>query len=188
VITVVKLSGFLTLIVIAAVVVIPLTGITGNIFHNIFSYAQIANTTKANQNNLNNTFHSVFDTFVVPGSVNGYGVYQSHNSSNFKPGEKIVLYMEPMGYSYKPIGSLFLMNFTGDVLISDKAGHVLTGFQNLPLSTIISHYKNKELTLTVSLTQTKPFPPGEYVLKYTIHDLPSGNSFDIMKNIRIVNG
>ena len=76
------------------------------------------------------------------------------------------------------------MNFTGDVLISDKAGHV----QNFPLSTLNSHHKNKELTLTVSLTQTKPFPPGEYVLEYTIHDLPSGNSFDIIKNIRIANG
>jgi hypothetical protein len=142
----------------AALIVVPLSGITGNSFHNIFSYAQTANTAKAKHDSLNNTFHSAFDTFVVPGSVDGYGIYHSHNSSIFKPGEKIVLYMEPVGYSYKPIGSLFLMNFTGDVLISDKAGHVLTGF-----------------------------PPGEYVLKYTIHDLPSGNSVDIIKNIRIVN-
>ena len=86
------------------------------------------------------------------------------------------------------MGSLFLMNFTADVLVSDKAGHVLTGLQNLPISTLISHYKNKELLLTVSLTQTSPFPTGDYVLKYTIHDVPSGNSFDIVKNIRIANG
>jgi hypothetical protein len=131
------------------------------------------------------SFNSAFDTFVVPGSVNGYGVYQAHNSSIFKPGERILLYIEPAGYSYKPMGSLFLMNFTADVLVSDKAGHVLTGLQNLPISTIISHYKNKELLLTVSLTQTNPFPTGDYVLKYTIHDVPSGNSFDIVKNIRI---
>jgi hypothetical protein len=134
------------------------------------------------------SFHSAFDTFVVPGSVHGYGVYQAHNSSIFQPGEKILLYIEPVSYSYKPIGSLFLMNFTADVLVSDKAGHVLTGFQNLPISTLISHYKNKELILTVSLTQTNPFPTGDYVLKYTIHDVPSGNSFDIVKNIRIANG
>ena len=147
----------MTLTMMAALIIVPLTGITGNSFHNIFSYAQSTNTTitgNAKQNNLN-TFHSAFDTFVVPGSVNGYGIYQAHNSSIFKPGEKVVLYMEPVGYSYKPIGSLLLMDFTGDVLISDKAGHVLTGFQNLPLATLISHYKNKELTLTVSLTQTK---------------------------------
>lgn len=173
----VKSSDFVTLI---AIVVIAFAAIAGNSFPNILSYAQTTNTTAAanvKQNNLK-TFHSAFNTFAVPGSVNGYGIYQTHNSSIFKPGEKISLYIEPVGYSYKPTGSLFLMNFTGDIL---------TGFQNLPLSTIISHYKNKELTLTVSLTQHNPFPPGDYVLKYTIHDVPSGNSFDIVKNIRIAN-
>ena len=103
--TIVKLSSLVTLTVIVTLIVVPLTGITGNSFHNISSYAQTANTTKAKQDSLKNTFHSAFDTFVVPGSVDGYGIYQSHNSSIFKPGEKIVLYMEPVGYSYKPIGS-----------------------------------------------------------------------------------
>ena len=150
--------------------------------------ASNATTPVANATNAKQAFHSAFDTFVVPGSVNGYGVYQAHNSSIFKPGEKILLYIEPASYSYKPVGSLFLMNFTADVLVSDKAGHVLTGLQNLPISTLISHYKNKELILTVSLTQTNPFPVGDYVLKYTVHDVPSGNSFDILKNISIANG
>jgi len=67
----------------AALIVVPLSGITGNSFHDIISYAQTANTTKAKQDSLNNTFLSAFDTFVVPGSVNGFGIYQSHNSSIF---------------------------------------------------------------------------------------------------------
>jgi hypothetical protein len=171
-----------------ALILIPLTANAGNGFTNIFSYAQTTNTTITITTIAKQGFHSAFDTFVVPGSVNGYGVYQAHNSSIFKPGEKILLYIEPASYSYKPVGPLFLMNFTADVLVSDNAGHVLTGLQNLPISTLISHYKNKELILTVSLTQTNPFPAADYVLKYTIHDVPSGNSFDILKNIRIGNG
>src|SRR6478609_8237019 len=67
--------------------------------------------------NAKQAFHSAFDIFVVPGSVKGYGMYQSHNSSIFKPGEEILLYIEPVGYSYKPTGSLFLMNFTADVVV-----------------------------------------------------------------------
>ena len=47
-----------------------------------------------------------------PLSTQGSG---THNSSIFKPGEKISLYVEPAGYSYKP-----LMNFTADIVISDK--------------------------------------------------------------------
>ena len=92
---IIKFSEFVTLTMMAALIVVPLTGITGN-FHNIFSYAQTPSLTKGKQDSLNNTFHSAFDTFVIPGSVNGYGIYQSHNSSIFKPGEKIVLYMEPV--------------------------------------------------------------------------------------------
>jgi hypothetical protein len=37
-----------------------------------------------------NKFYSVFDTFVVPESTGGYGVYEEHLSNTFKPGEKIV--------------------------------------------------------------------------------------------------
>jgi hypothetical protein len=122
---------------------------------------------------------------VVPGSVDGYGI-EPHNFI-VKPGEKIFLYAELVGFSYKPIKSLNLMNFTADLIISDKAGQVLTGFQNLPISTIISHHKNKELILTVSMTQTSSFPVGDYVLKYIIRDAVSGNNFSIVKNIKIDN-
>src|SRR5207244_1480210 len=80
--------------------------------------------------------------------------------------------------------TLYLMNFTADVVISNKSGQILAGFQNLPISQIVSHYKNKELNLVVSLSQSNPFPPGDYILKYIIHDKPSGNSFDIKKNIK----
>ena len=186
--TIVKLSSLVTLTVIATLIIVPLTGITGNSFHNIFSYAQIANSTKAKQDSVNNSFHSAFDSFVVPGSVDGYGIYQSHNSSIFKPGEVISLYVEPAGFSYKPLGSLFLMNFTADIVISDKAGQIHGGVQNLPVSLLLSHHQNKELDLTIDLTQNHPFPTGDYVLKYTIHDVPSGKSFDILKNISIATG
>src|SRR5262249_31862244 len=52
-------TRFVTLTMMAALIVVPLTGISGN-FHNIFSYAQTANTTAqtAKQDSLNNTFHS----------------------------------------------------------------------------------------------------------------------------------
>jgi hypothetical protein len=152
-------------------------------FGNSAVHAQVPATTKED----NGTFHSGFDTFVVPGSAQGYGIYEPHNSTTFKPGEKISLYVEPVGYAYKPVQSLNLMNFTADLLVSDKTGRVLTGFQDLPISTILSHHKNKELILTIGLTQTSPFPVGDYILKYIIHDTVSGNSFSIIKNIKIAN-
>jgi hypothetical protein len=74
-------------------------------------------------------------------------------------------------------------HFTADVVISDKAGKVLGGVQNLPVSEILSHHKNNEISLTVSLTQSNPLPVGDYMVKYLIRDVLSGNTFQIVKNI-----
>ena len=42
--------------------------------------------------------------------------------------------------------------------------------------------------MIITVNQSTPFPPGNYMLKYTIHDVPSGNSFDIVKNVMIDTG
>jgi hypothetical protein len=49
----------------------------------------------------NGIFASSLDLFVVPESVGGYGVYEERISNTFAPGEHIVLYSEPVGFSYK---------------------------------------------------------------------------------------
>ena len=186
-------NGLLTItsLIILAAAITPLiisTNFEGRSVIMQISYAQ--------QNVMNQTssgFRSVFDTFVVPGSSHGYGVYEEHKSNVFKPGEKIALYIEPVGFTHRPITgtnkseTLYLSNFTADVVISDKAGKVLGGVQNLPVSGIFSHHKNNEISLTVSLTQSNPFPVGDYMVKYLIRDVPSGNTFQILKNIKIAN-
>ena len=140
----------------------------------------------------NGTFASSLDLYVVPESVGGYGVYEKRLSNTFAPGEDIVLYSEPIGSSYKPIVSnltndetQYLMNFTADLVITDTEGNVLGGFQDLPISEIISHHQNKEVNLVITLSQSSPFPEGNYKVLYTVHDEPSGNTFEITKDITI---
>jgi len=140
----------------------------------------------------NETFASSLDLFVIPESVGGYGVYEEHESNTFAPGEDIVVYSEPVGFSYKPIvlnltngDTQYLMNFTADLVITDTEGNVLGGFQDLPISQIISHHLNKEVNLVITLSQSAPFPEGNYKLLYTVHDEPSGNAFEMTKDITI---
>jgi hypothetical protein len=140
----------------------------------------------------NGTFASSLNLYVVPESVGGYGVYEKRLSNTFAPGEDIVLYSEPIGFSYKPIVSnltndetQYLMNFTADLVITDTEGNVLGGFQDLPISEIISHHQNKEVNLVITLSQSSPFPEGNYKVLYTVHDEPSGNTFEITKDITI---
>ena len=137
----------------------------------------------------NQTFRSAFDTFVSsePG---GYGIYEDRKSNVFKPGETFLLYVEPVGYAYGTVtdedgNRLYTMNFTVDFFISDKNGTVLAGQEEIPISNLVSHHQNKELFFDISIDQSSPFPPGDYVITYRITDKNSGKSFDITKDVTV---
>ena len=138
------------------------------------------------------TFRSAFDTFVSsePG---GYGIYEDRKSNVFKPGETFLLYVEPLGYTYGTVtdedgNTQYTMNFTLDFIISDKNGNVLGGQEDIPVSNIVSYHQNKELNLDISIDQSSPFPPGDYIITYRITDENSGKSFDIRKDVTVQEG
>lgn len=137
------------------------------------------------------TFRSTSDTFVT--SASGYGVYEEKSTNTFRPGEDLVLYIEPAGFEYQTISgndtseSLYLIEFSADFAISDTQGNVLTEQKGIPVSDIVSHHQNKEVFIPFTITQTSPFPPGNYVITYTIHDVNSGKSFDIVKDVVVSN-
>jgi hypothetical protein len=135
-------------------------------------------------------FHSQFDTFV--NSTEGYGIYQEHKSNTFKPGEDIILYAEPVGFSHVPVNinntKLYLINLTASIILSDTQGNILFGKENIPALNIVSHTQNTELSARLRLGQSSPFPPGGYVITYILTDVHSGKSFKIVKNITITGG
>jgi len=141
------------------------------------------------ETNQGQTFSSVFDTYVTS-KPQGYGVYEEKESNTFRPGEDMILYIEPIGFEYgslidKENNTLYSINFTADFIISDTEGNVLTGQQGLPVSEVISYHQNEEVFIPFTISQTSPFPPGNYIITYTITDENSGNSFDITRDITI---
>jgi hypothetical protein len=134
-------------------------------------------------------FNATFSTFIEPHSATGFGVYKEHVNV-FRPGETIVLYVEPVGYGYKLLAddqghTLYLMNMTADYAIADSNDTVLQTIKNVPVGSIVSHRTNTELFLELTLTQQRPFPIGDYLIRYTITDQVSGQSFHLEKQIRI---
>ncbi len=146
---------------------------------------------KAVATNSEANFISIKGPELISKWVGGYGVYEERISNTFAPGEDMVLYSEPVGFSYKPVSNRtngetqYLMNFTADLVITDTQGNVLGGFQDLPISEIISHHQNKEVNLVITLSQSSPFPEGNYKVLYTVHDEPSGNTFEITKDVTV---
>ncbi len=148
------------------------------------SIAQIGNSTTSN-----NTFYSTKDLFVTS-EPKGYGIYEERDSNVFAPGETIILYIEPVGFDYLDLQDnqgtpLYSINFGSGFTISDENGNILGGQENVPLDEIISHYKNREVFVPYVITQSSPFPPGNYNIGVSIIDENSGNVFDINKNLTI---
>lgn len=138
--------------------------------------------------NLN--FQSVFDTYVTGGSIAAYGVYEERPSSRFAPGETLFLYVEPVGFTFTPssgeIGStLYSFDMSADIIISATDGIELERLEDLPVSKVKSHHKITERFLEVNLSQEEPFPKGNYVITYVVKDNPSGEIFEIVKEITI---
>jgi len=136
-------------------------------------------------------FSSEFATFVIPNSVNGYGIYDEHRSNIFKPGEPIVLYVEPIGFTHKKLtdesgNALYNVKLIPSVIISSKIDNKSASIDFPPFA-FTSHRKNTEAELTITVTQNTPIPEGEYKILYTIKDAQSNKSFDITKKVIISN-
>lgn len=151
----------------------------------------------------NTAFSSQFDVFIAEGTLSGYGVYREHIPANvFRPGETMVLYAEPVGFGHQPImdnisstqddgdnsttsRTLYLINMTVDILIYDSSGTELETLENLPGASLISHRQITEFPLEVTLSQEAPFPVGDYIITYLVHDQVTGQSFQIDRRITI---
>jgi hypothetical protein len=66
---------------------------------------------------------------------------------------------------------------TADYIISDSSGTVLATIEALPAASLFSHARNTEFSLTLTLSQEEPFPVGDYILTYIVHDDVTGQSF-----------
>jgi hypothetical protein len=139
-------------------------------------------------------FNATFSTFVEPFSAAGYGVYEER-SNVFAPGERIVLYVEPVGFGHRQIldeegnsnNTLYLMNITADYKIASANGTELQLIEDMPpVVNITSHRQNTEMFLTLTLTQdVQSLPTGSYVITYFVTDEVSGESFQLEREITV---
>ena len=174
--------------------------VISNISLRQISYGQTANNTivlaKAREQYLsawNQTdFQSAFDTFIIPGSSEGYGLYVQHRPDNvFRPGETMVLYIEPVGFTHRKVTdengkTLYEIKLIPSVTIFSQATNQSQTLNIAPFD-LRSHNKNTEFDLTITVRQETPFPSGNYKLAYDVTDAFSGKSFEIIKNVKIIN-
>ena len=106
----------------------------------------------------------------------GFGMYQERSSNVFKPGEKLVAYVEPVGYGWKEAGpGSFEFGFNVDFLIKSPDGKVLTGQENFANLALKSRARAREFMLNLTMNVSGA-PPGDYVLEYKLRDITGDKS------------
>ena len=98
-----------------------------------------------------------------------YGAYSARPNS-FKRGETLIIYMEPVGYTWQPQGEEVLLGISLDVVLKSKDGKILGGQEKFLNYQQASRHKLRELMLNVTLTLGQT-PPGEYVAEFVARDL-----------------
>jgi len=111
----------------------------------------------------------------VSRNANVYGDYEQRPPV-FTPGEKLVTYLEPVGYGWKPVGDgVFGFGVTTDFEILRPDGKILAGQRAFQKADLKSHYQNREFFVSLTLT-IDGITPGDYIVAYTLHDHVSGRT------------
>jgi hypothetical protein len=102
--------------------------------------------------------------------ASGFGIYNERPNHIYKPGEEIVLYMEPVGYGYGSdgLGNNQIALYV-DLTVLSAAGEKLGTFEKLGRVQLASRSHNREMffKLNVSLDGV---PPGKYRADFLMHD------------------
>ncbi|MER9324559.1 MULTISPECIES: hypothetical protein [unclassified Mesorhizobium] len=103
-------------------------------------------------------------------SASGFGAYAERPNHVYKPGEEIVLYMEPVGYGYGSdgLGNNQIALYV-DLTVLSQSGEKLGSVEKLGRVQLASRSHNREMffKLNVSLDGV---PPGKYRADFLMHD------------------
>lgn len=109
----------------------------------------------------------------IDGEPRGFGLYKERGSKEFKPGEKVVVYAEPVGHGWKDAGNgMFELGFVVDFVIKTRDGEILAGKENFMRIATESHSRNLEFMVVLTLNMSSA-PAGDYVVEYKLHDIAS---------------
>lgn len=116
----------------------------------------------------------------------GFGMYAQRRDSVFKPGEPLVIYAEPVGYGWKDAGNgQFDFGLDTGFVIKRRSGEVLGGNQNFGKLAWVSHVRNREVMVNLTLNVTG-LPPGDYVVEFQLRDITGSKtaSFELPFQIK----
>lgn len=107
-------------------------------------------------------------TLFVTKPPAGFGIYNPRPDNVFGPDEKLLLYIEPVGFAWKPKDGLNHAELVADLVLKDAEDTVMGQQEGFAIFTFDSHEKNLEVMTAVTIDFTEA-PAGKYSaeLKFT---------------------
>lgn len=105
----------------------------------------------------------------VAGSPGGFGIYNPRPDNVFKPGEKLVIYAEPIGFKWQNKDGLEHALLVADLELRAEDGNVVASQEGFGEFTFNSHDQNMEVMAVLTIDFTGA-PEGKYVVQYTFRD------------------
>ena len=117
----------------------------------------------------------------------GFGMYDQRENAIFAQGETFLMYGEARNYTIKEIKKdLYEIYLKEDIYILDKNNNVLFKQEDFLDYHITSHSKNFDLFINNTLTQTSPFPVGDYKFLLVLKDVFSGKTTEVTIDFTVV--
>lgn len=105
-----------------------------------------------------------------------FGIYEPRASNRFRAGETLLVYAEPVGYGWKPVGGNRVeFGFSVDFVVKGRDGVILGGREDFARLVLQSYNRNREFMLSLSVDVTGA-PPGDYVLSFRLRDIASAKT------------
>lgn len=123
---------------------------------------------------------AIRQAFFVKKRATGFGVHDARESNVFKPGEALLVYVEPVGQRWSKEDGVLRSNISADLKVKSADGKVLGGQDAIARFALSSREQNMEyfVQLTYSFDGIKP---GKYIAGTTLNDKIGGSSisFDL---------
>lgn len=114
-----------------------------------------------------------FRTAVFARRANGFGDYEARADGPFRPGETVLIYLEPVGYGWTATGDGFRIRLSADLEIRTAAGIILAKAEDFAAVEQVSRAKSREFQATIGLTLPN-LKPDSYELRLTVRDATTG--------------
>ena len=122
---------------------------------------------------------SIRNATLVTGTPRGLGQYERRADRVFTPDEPVVVYAELYGYGVtaKESGG-YLRELSADLALVDGTGAVRAN--QIGFWSTSEAFESRPLEMHLSFSATlSAFEPGDYTLRFTVHDGEEETSFDV---------